>query len=311
MKQKNKCKCDVRQTFSTSRYTNIVIYFYFLDRGYKMKFATLGLALVLLFGSQATCADINKTYAALKLLSNETLEINKILNQHERFAPIIENEQRRDVMLTLTSTAGIEREGVEIIVQRATPNSLQYQRITGKALPFFVIVRNLSPHAVTFKPSDVRLRVNQQELKPMNNRNLQTLLKHTNRKDFSFAEGIERMRTVMDAGSTLVSMTSGMGVIKNVSGAMSGGDISSAVSNSSFNKLYTMIESDLANEFRAGDETLLHLDEVNLRSHSMTVFNVFFKEATLNDADMQLNVYLKGQAPFQYKFMAPTHESFK
>ena len=248
----------------------------------------IGLGFVLL--SQGAWADLNKTYQAMKLLADESVALNQ------------QNEIAADRPVTLRDTVSLDINGVQMIAQRANLNSVQYQRINGKALPFLVVVRNMSPSAVTLKPDDVRLLVGNQSYKPMNNRAMQSLLKSTNRKDYTLAEGIERMKIAAGVGSSLVMGGGVIGLAKTVSSsAVSGG-----FEQSDLGKLYAMIESDIANEFRQGDEVLLHHDQVVVRSHSMTSFNVFFKEALLTDPHVQLQIPTAHGQTYQFEYLAPS-----
>lgn len=249
-----------------------------------------GMGFGILLLSQGAWADLNKTYEAMKLLSNESIA----LNQQQKIAA------NRPV--TLRNTVGIDVEGVEMIAQRANPKSIQYQRINGKALPFLVVIRNMSPSAVVLKPGDVRLVVGNKTHKPMNNRAMQSLLKSTNRKDYTLAEGIERLKIAAGVGSSLVMGGGVMGLAKTVSAnTLNGG-----FAQSDMGKLYAMIESDIANEFRQGDEVLLHHDEVVIRSHTMTSFNVFFRDATLDDRNIQLQVPTVNGKAYQFEYLAPS-----
>ena len=160
----------------------------------------------------------------------------------------------------------------------------------------------MSPSAVVLKPGDVRLVVGNKTHKPMNNRAMQSLLKATNRKDYTLAEGIERLKIAAGVGSSVVMGGGVMGLAKTVSMDT----LNDGFAQSDMGKLYAMIESDIANEFRQGDEVLLHHDEVVIRSHTMTSFNVFFRDATLEDRNIQLQVPTVNGKAYQFEYLAPS-----
>ena len=257
--------------------------------------------------------EVLNLYAALNGLSQYSTATNQSLRVFPEVAQILDQDQAQDIATTLQDVVHKDNRGLEVIVQRASAESLQYQRVQGKAFPFFIMVRNHSNQPFSFKPEDVRLVVNGQQHKPLQNRQLEKVLKSTkaNRSDLSYlvnnvqslaniASGISVDNAKNIAQDVLVGVASGKGVDQVI--------YDTVMSNPVTQNFQNIIKNDVAQNFQKGDEFLVHFDEVKVGGYRITSLNLFFDGVTMADRNMELYVPVQQNNQvytYKFKFVQP------
>ena len=261
-----------------------------------------------LTATYSSANDTYNTYLALNMLSQQSDEINTALKVYPQFAAQIKKEQANGVEVTLQNVMNIERNNIEMIVHRTDQESSQYQRINGKAQPFFIMVRNQSSTPFTFKPESIRLIANGKTLKPITNRSVETLLKTSHIKNADVGQVIEGVEAVAELAN-LFSATTAISLAQTaVKGLASGQSIDEAIehtlmSNKAIKGLHTIIKNDAAQKFQEGDSFLLHFDEVTVKPKQITSLTMFFTGVSVMDKNIQLEApILHGSNQYQFKF---------
>ena len=287
----------------------------FMNKKMKLNIYGLGMGWLLLCSGHTMANDV---YEAMRGLSLESENINQILTEKvPEFATMMNNQVAQGYTVTLKDTVGKEANRVEVIVRRANENTVQYQRLQGKGLPFFVVVRNHSSERIKFKPNEVRLTFNDREYKPMTNSRLEQVLKRTNLKEFSLKRAVSDIAVIAKTATAIPSLEGVSLMTNTLVGALKGSDVTQVILQETqgqvtksgqrvgkFKDFHNMIQTQLDEEFKAGDNMFLHMDEMDLPGHSLTSFNIFFEEATLNDKNMQIRMPMASiQHEYKFKFV--------
>ena len=266
-----------------------------------------------MLSSYANANDTYNTYLALNAVSKQSSELNQALMVYPQFANSIQQDQADGITVSLQNVMNVENNNIEMIVHRTDEHSAQYQRVNGKALPFFIMLRNQSTDTFSFKPQDLRLVVNGKVLKPINNRRLETLLKTSHIKNADVSQLIEGAEAVGDLVN-LFSVNTALNLAQTaVTGLASGQSLDEVMqqtlmSNKALKGLYTVIKNDAAQKFQEGDRFLLHFDEMSVKPKQITSLTMFFEGVSVADKNIQLETPIKhgmNQYQFKFKFMDP------
>lgn len=261
----------------------------------------------------------NPTHDAMQALALETATINQTLSQHSPiYANMLAKEGGQGHVVGLKDVIGLEYQGLEVIARRSGAGSLQYERVKGEALPFFILVRNTTDQPIQFKPADVRLMVNGKSMKPAGNRRLEAILKKTNQKQASFAEMVGKVLVVAKTSKVLVN-GGAFKLITNTASTLNAVGVDglhdsireTMKTTKGFEELNALAESEIAAQFKAGDEFLLHHADLSLQKNQMTTFNLFFEDVPSDQLSMQLDIPIhQPNVQYKFKYLDPNQSTF-
>ena len=198
-----------------------------MNKKMRLNIYGLGMGWLLLCSGHTMANDV---YEAMRGLSLESENINQILTEKvPEFATMMNNQVAQGYTVTLKDTVGKEANRVEVIVRRANENTIQYQRLQGKGLPFFVVVRNHSSERIKFKPNEVRLTFNDREYKPMTNSRLEQVLKRTNLKEFSLKRAVSDIAVIAKTATAIPSLEGVSLMTNTLVGALKGSDVTQVI----------------------------------------------------------------------------------
>ena len=124
----------------------------------------------------------------------------------------------------------------------------------------------------------------------MTNSRLEQVLKRTNLKEFSLKRAVSDMAVIAKTATAIPSLEGVSLMTNTLVGALKGSDVTQVILQETqgqvtksgqrvgkFKDFHNMIQTQLDEESKVGDNMFLHMDEMDLPGHSLTSFNIFLK----------------------------------